>query len=54
MNEEGSLNTTSHTFTENGTFTFIATDLAGNVTELPVTISNIDKLAPDCRPGRNV
>lgn len=47
MNEEGSLNTTSHTFTENGTFTFIATDRAGNVTELPVTISNIDKLAPE-------
>ncbi|MEC1521897.1 Ig-like domain-containing protein [Neobacillus niacini] len=47
MNEEGTLNKTSHTFTENGTFTFIATDRAGNVTELPVTISNIDKVAPE-------
>ncbi|MEH7248345.1 Ig-like domain-containing protein [Neobacillus niacini] len=47
MNEEGSLNTTSHTFTENGTFIFIATDRAGNITELPVTISNIDKVAPE-------
>ncbi|OCA88012.1 hypothetical protein A8F94_09300 [Bacillus sp. FJAT-27225] len=46
MNEEGTLNKTSHTFTENGTFTFIATDRAGNVTELPVIISNIDKVAP--------
>ncbi|WP_066310402.1 Ig-like domain-containing protein [Bacillus sp. FJAT-29814] len=47
MNEEGTLNKTSHTFTENGTFIFIATDRAGNVTELPVTISNIDKVAPE-------
>ncbi|OLS41324.1 Ig-like domain-containing protein [Bacillus sp. MRMR6] len=47
MNEEGTLNETSHTFTENGTFTFIATDRAGNVAELPVTISNIDKVAPE-------
>ncbi|MFS0689999.1 Ig-like domain-containing protein [Sporosarcina sp. 179-K 8C2 HS] len=47
MNEEGELNTTSHTFTENGTFTFIARDRAGNITELPVTISNIDKVAPE-------
>ncbi|MEH7115352.1 Ig-like domain-containing protein [Neobacillus niacini] len=47
MNEEGSLNKTSHIFTENDTFTFIATDRAGNVTELPVTISNIDKVAPE-------
>jgi hypothetical protein len=43
---EGSLNATSHTFTENGSFTFIATDLAGNVTEETVTITNIDKDAP--------
>ncbi|MEH6953972.1 Ig-like domain-containing protein [Neobacillus drentensis] len=47
MNEEGTLNTKSHTFSENGTFTFTATDRAGNVTELPVTISNIDKVAPE-------
>ncbi len=43
---EGSLNFTSHTFTENGSFTFIATDLAGNVAERTVTITNIDKTAP--------
>jgi hypothetical protein len=47
MNEEGTLNETSHTFKENGTFSFIATDRAGNVAELPVTISNIDKVAPE-------
>jgi urease beta subunit len=43
---EGSLNVTSHTFTENGSFTFIATDLAGNVTNRTITITNIDKNAP--------
>jgi hypothetical protein len=43
---EGSLNTASHTFTENGTFTFVSTDAAGNRTEYPVTITNIDKVAP--------
>jgi hypothetical protein len=43
---EGTLNATSHTFTENGSFTFIATDDAGNVTEKTVTISHIDKTAP--------
>jgi hypothetical protein len=43
---EGTLNQTSHTFTENGSFTFIATDLAGNVSEKTVTISHIDKIAP--------
>jgi alpha-tubulin suppressor-like RCC1 family protein len=43
---EGTLNQTSHTFTANGSFTFIATDLAGNVSEKTVTISHIDKIAP--------
>jgi alpha-tubulin suppressor-like RCC1 family protein len=38
---DGILNTSSHTFYENGSFTFIATDLAGNVTEETVTITNI-------------
>ncbi|WP_053361178.1 Ig-like domain-containing protein [Bacillus sp. FJAT-27251] len=47
MSEEGTLNETSHTFTENGSFTFVATDRAGNVTEKEVTISNIDKVAPE-------
>jgi len=40
---EGTLNQTSYTFTENGSFEFIATDLAGNVTKEIVTISNILK-----------
>lgn len=43
---EGSLNATSHTFTVNGSFTFIATDAAGNVTNSIVTLTNIDKTAP--------
>jgi hypothetical protein len=43
---EGTLNATSHTFTENSSFTFIATDLAGNVTQKIVTITHIDKVAP--------
>ena len=38
---EGTLNVTSHTFTENGSFTFIATDEAGNQTPVTVTITNI-------------
>jgi|GEM_PF-5836117 len=40
---EGALNTETHTFTENGKFTFVATDIAGNSTSEEVTISNIDK-----------
>ena len=40
------LNATSHTFEENGSFTFTATDLAGNSTSETVTIDNIDKVAP--------
>jgi hypothetical protein len=43
---EGTLNATSHTFSENGEFTFIATDAAGNRSEKVVTVSNIDKAAP--------
>jgi len=43
---EGSLNTTSHTFTTNGSFDFIATDSAGNSTTKTVTINNIDKEKP--------
>ena len=43
---EGTLNVTSHTFTENGSFTFTATDQVGNVTHRIVTISNIDKEGP--------
>lgn len=43
---EGTLNTTSHTFTANGTFDFIATDTSGNQTTETITISNIDRIAP--------
>lgn len=44
--DEGSLNSPSHTFTENGSFEFIATDDAGNTTSKVVNIDNIDKLEP--------
>lgn len=43
---EGTLNATSYTFTANGSFDFVATDAAGNVTTSTVTITNIDKVAP--------
>ncbi len=43
---EGTLNTSSHTFTDNGSFDFVATDAAGNVATQTVTITNIDKVAP--------
>lgn len=39
---EGTLNTASHTFQMNGSFSFIATDAAGNVTTKVVTITNIN------------
>lgn len=42
----GKLNTTSHTFTQNGSFDFIATDEVGNVSSTTVTVTNIDKTAP--------
>jgi beta-N-acetylglucosaminidase len=40
---EGTLNENQHTFTRNGSFEFIATDVAGNVTTQTVTVSNIVK-----------
>ena len=40
---EGTLNATSYTFLDNGSFEFIAIDLAGNETKEVVTISNIIK-----------
>ena len=43
---EGTLNTNSHTFTENGSFIFTATDAVGNISSETVTITNIDKVAP--------
>ncbi|MGJ0847770.1 S-layer homology domain-containing protein [Tissierella praeacuta] len=44
--DKGELNQESYTFTENGSFTFIAIDEAGNVSEKTVTITNIDKTLP--------
>ncbi len=38
---EGTLNETSHTFTENGTFDFIATDAAGNQSVQSVVITHL-------------
>lgn len=43
---EGSLNKSSHTFTSNGSYEFVATDPAGNVFRKSVTVSNIDKTPP--------
>ena len=43
---EGVLNFASHTFTENGSFDFLAVDVLGNTTTKKVTITNIDKVAP--------
>jgi len=43
---EGTLNASSHTFTSNGSFNFVATDAVGNSTTRTVTVSNIDKDIP--------
>lgn len=43
---EGTLNASLHTFTENGSFDFVATDQAGNIATSTVTVSNIDRVAP--------
>ncbi|WP_207953336.1 choice-of-anchor L domain-containing protein [Paenibacillus agricola] len=43
---EGTLNAASHTFSENGSFSFTAIDAAGNTSTQTVTIDNIDKVAP--------
>ena len=40
---EGLLNFSSYTFIQNGSFEFIATDSAGNVTSKTITITNINK-----------
>ncbi len=42
----GTLNFSTHTFTENGSFDFIATNLMGDTTTTTVTITNIDKTPP--------
>ena len=43
---EGTLNVASHLFTENGSFDFVATDVAGNVSTKTVTITNIVRRLP--------
>jgi len=43
---EGTLNSSSHTFTQNGSFDFVAIDVAGNTTTKTISISNIDKTSP--------
>ncbi|WP_129721378.1 hypothetical protein [Xylanivirga thermophila] len=43
---KGTLNQESYIFTENGSFTFIATDEYGNMVEKVITINNIDKIKP--------
>ncbi|MEI8339681.1 MAG: immunoglobulin-like domain-containing protein [bacterium] len=44
---EGTLNTTSHTFISNDSFDFVAVDAAMNYATTTVTINNIDKVAPE-------
>ncbi|HEX9061618.1 MAG TPA: X2-like carbohydrate binding domain-containing protein, partial [Clostridia bacterium] len=44
--DKGTLNQTSYTFTQNGSFTFTATDESGNTSSQTVTITNIDKTPP--------
>ena len=41
--DEGTLNETQHTFMRNGSFDFVATDAAGNVSTQTVTVTNIVK-----------
>lgn len=43
---EGTLNVYTHTFTKNGSFSFIATDKAGNKTTKTLTIKNIVSTLP--------
>lgn len=43
---EGTLATSTHSFTENGSYDFVATDGVGNIATSTVTISNIDRSAP--------
>lgn len=43
---KGTLNETSYTFTSNGSFTFTATDPAGNTASKVVKVENIDKTKP--------
>jgi len=43
---EGTLKQNYYTFQNNGSFTFTATDLAGNVANKEVTITNIDRIDP--------
>ncbi len=44
--DKGKLNATSHTFTQNGSYTFVATDNLGKSSSVTVKITNIDKKPP--------
>lgn len=43
---EGTLATSTHTFSDNGSFDFVATDEAGNIATSTVTITHIDRDPP--------
>jgi hypothetical protein len=45
------LNAVSYTFTTNGSFDFVATDIAGNISTTTVSIANIDKVNPIVSAG---
>lgn len=42
----GSLNESNHTFNENGSYDFVATNIIGDMTIKTVTVDNIDKIPP--------
>lgn len=46
IDNNGIIDTVSHTFTANGSYTFESTDEHGNTATRTVTITNIDKVAP--------
>lgn len=43
---EGTFASSTHTFTENGSFDFVATDEAGNISTSTVVVTHIDTTAP--------
>ena len=53
IDEENKAKATA-TFTSNGTETVTITDLAGNETEIPVKVDNIDKTAPELEVSYNI
>jgi len=51
--DHGELNEACHTFIENGSFEFVATDNSGNESRQTVIISNIDKTLPTISVSQN-